>query len=662
MTGLEEKVALEAFKPTTGFLNALLSPKIEKVKIWAEEKELKGKLDPNSLSRILESYLTKLAKRVAEVTTISFPLQKLNISEAYEPLYLQPIETGKDGNKCTVDSLLHSGKKSFLIIDNAGMGKSTFSKYLVTQVLFKSERIPLFFELRKVNQELELIENLAKELDELGIQFSRELFYELVKRGKFILILDGFDEVDVDYQEKLSNQIYDLSLKGGKNTLLLTSRPQEALPDLVDSITYKFSQFTKEQAISLVSRYDSVSKLDVGRRLITQLNTVPDRFLETPLLVSLLYRTFGTNNSIADRICTFYDEIYQALYKGHDLMNKNGYIRQKKSKLDFEEFRRLLRALCYYMSISNKTSFESYSEFISYIDKAVKMSSVTPESSALFLDDLLVAVPLMQREGCEYKFLHKTILEFFAAEYIIYKPDSVELVNKIMNSKIFPSFNKIFEFVYDISPTLFESVITKHHAETMMSMDSNGNIKQALLNSLIYLKEAKFGLWEVELYSKDLRRYTKGRKSKQERKVFAGKREADDHENGYFTRNWTEVSIDGIEYYLAFSCKDTNSKLHHLAWEQISETLDLTDLKDNDIHLISELIAKNKWTKMTVELANELYRSDVFVAEALNSLLHNRAIFDNVELRVFSSSKTTVLLNKLNTESAVDEEFDDLLL
>ncbi|WP_305819430.1 hypothetical protein [Photobacterium leiognathi] len=42
MSGIEEKIALEAIKPASGFINALLATKIEKVKLWATEKELKG--------------------------------------------------------------------------------------------------------------------------------------------------------------------------------------------------------------------------------------------------------------------------------------------------------------------------------------------------------------------------------------------------------------------------------------------------------------------------------------------------------------------------------------------------------------------------------------------------------------------------------------------
>ncbi len=156
MASIEQQMALEIFKPSTSFLNALLSPKVEKIRRWAEGRELQGQLEPNALSEAMAEYLNKLSKRVAEITTIAFPLQRLNISEAYEPLYLSTVnnsieeyptqfEKFSNENKIDVPDLLSMSNNSFIIIDSAGMGKSTFSKHLVTQILFKTEKNTFVF-------------------------------------------------------------------------------------------------------------------------------------------------------------------------------------------------------------------------------------------------------------------------------------------------------------------------------------------------------------------------------------------------------------------------------------------------------------------------------------------------------------------------------------
>lgn len=658
MTPIEQQIALEIFKPSLGFFSALLGPKIEKVKEWSKDNDLQGRIESEALSKIIHSYLEKLSRRVSEITSISFQHYKINISDAYEPLSLIPIRNHEKESAICVKSLLSRSNKSFIIIDRAGMGKSTFSKYLVTQILFKSDRIPLFFELRKINQDIGLIESIASELDSIGTPFPRDIFYQLVKKGKFTIILDGFDEVSIDFQTELSNQIYDLSVKGGDNILFLTSRPQEALPDLIDSISYQFSSFTIEQVKSLVLRYDKISNLDVGRRLIEQLNLVPPKFIETPLLVSLLYRTFGTNNSIADRVCTFYDEIYHALYKGHDLINKNGYVREKKSGLDFEDFRRLLRALCYYMAITRKTSFNSLGEFTIYIDKAINMSAVKPKSSQLFQDDLMVAVPLMIKDGGEYKFLHKTILEFFTAEYLIYKNNSLEVANKIFNGRLFPSFHKVFDFIHDISPTLFDNVVTKYHAVNLLNICNDENQRKQLLNTLIYNNDIQIGIW---LFDEET--------TTNDDKL----RDAIHHtykdliSNGYSLFTRISIAIDMNTYLLTIASKENSSILHELAWKQISSPINLTIKSTNEtkesVSDMLEMFKLNTFIKLDYNMVEKIINFDSIIDLALSVLKdHCASEYESIDYGiVFSPSKANALLNRLNTETSIDSEFDDLL-
>ncbi|EJT86181.1 hypothetical protein PPS11_00040 [Pseudomonas putida S11] len=80
------------------------------------------------------------------------------------------------------------------------------------------------------------------------------------------------------------------------------------------------------------------------------------------------------------------------------------------------------------MMLRTKTSFESLSEADRFINDAAKISLAIPSSTSNFLDDLFVAVPLMQRDGTDYKFFHKTLLEYFAAEYIIFNDSSLRLL------------------------------------------------------------------------------------------------------------------------------------------------------------------------------------------------------------------------------------------
>lgn len=658
MSGLETKLALEAFKPASGVIKTLLKKKIERLETWIEDREVKGKLDPHILSVVMLRYLSKLSERVSEITSIAFPQLKLNIFDAYEPLSIRRFnyDFENEGKEYDISSLIGASKNTFVVIDNAGMGKSTFSKFIVARVLLESDRIPIFFELRKIDKKIDLVENLALEFDFPGNIFDRSLFYKLLEIGRFYVILDGFDEVQIEYQEELANQIHELSIKGGDNNLLLTSRPQDALPELVGSVSLRFVPFTVAQASSLLERYDSISNLDVGLRLIKEMDSVPERFIESPLLISLLYRTFGVNNTIADRVSTFYDEIYHALYKGHDLINKNGYSREKKSKLDFEDFRKLLRSLCYYMMLNRKTSFKNWSEAVSFIEKSATIASVKPSSSSNFLDDLFVAVPLMQRDGTEYKFFHKTILEYFAAEYLVLDKSSSELVEKIFLSRLAGSFDKTFEFMEDLNSSLFDSVITYYFAEKAPLIKNDENNFSLIVRTVFFLKVCKIGLWKTSDHSEVIEI------SGKEHVVLSPSHDEEDFDV-FDSTAWRHGKINNEDYMLAINFEDKYDNLHPLAWAAISKDYECDhrgDInKQYDLDVFREAIGEGRWVDLDIGFLEEIPSDHPAFISLFTTVVENDSFDFGEGLRVLCREKIRDTIDKVKRNKEINVEMED---
>ena len=82
-------------------------------------------------------------------------------------------------------------KKNLTIIDNAGMGKSTFSKYLVLKILEKQDftKIPIFLELRKVNKDLSLIDYIMEQINySSSYNININVFKKLLEKKQFIFI------------------------------------------------------------------------------------------------------------------------------------------------------------------------------------------------------------------------------------------------------------------------------------------------------------------------------------------------------------------------------------------------------------------------------------------------------------------------------------------
>ncbi|MFA0096790.1 NACHT domain-containing NTPase [Vibrio splendidus] len=662
---LIERGALEVSKPAAGLISAALKPYIKKVEAWAEDKSLNSQLSEEHLNNIFSQYITDLAHRVSEITSIAFPQHQLSIFSTYEPLKLYWNPAVGERRLLETDDILKLDSGSFIIKDGAGVGKSTFSKHLVSSILHKHAKIPILLELRNIPPESSLMDALSSELDTICTKFPNDLFLKLVQRGDFVMILDGFDEVQLERQEDLAKQINSLSSRARKNTLFVTTRPQDIIPSISQSVLLEFSEFNEVQCKSLLRRYDTYCGLDIGEKLIKQLEFVPDKFIKTPLLVSLLYRTFGVNNSIANSISTFYEEVYSALYKGHDLLNKNGYSRQKKSGLDYEKFRTLLRSLCYYMLVNRTTSFKSWSEAIDFIDNAIKLKKVDVTSSASFLDDLLTSVPLMIREGNEYKFLHKTIIEYFAAEYIIYSKNSTTTMDKIFNGKLSSGFEKVFDFIKDIDLSLFHSIVTVKYAKEIISLKDEFDYHPALQSSF-YLHDLHLGFWDVERHCDELE-FDEGPenlnvKSAQIRHDI----QMQLFEKRLASRiSWSTYELDEREYAISVARADKALTYKSLCLEylcdidvdndidiDIETLMDFDDIESVDLSASDfDWIEKNKWVRVDQAICQQIVDSTFLTRRVLEHEIHP----------VISYEKCRDIISLIEQEEEMESSVDSLL-
>jgi hypothetical protein len=661
MSEMQKQAIRGGTKASSFLLSVVLESKIKNLKQWIRDKELEKSLQQKNLAPLLENYLTKLAIRVSEITSIAFPQHKLQIEEAYEPLITcKNIDYDFETSEVDIIKECLKARGSYMVVDGAGMGKSTFSKHLVSQLLFKSEKIPLFFECRNFDEEKSLILNLVSVLDKASQSFDLELFERLIQKGRFIIILDGFDEVEPRNQRQLARQIYELSLKGGENTLIVTSRPQDILPELLKGHFLKFDTFTLIQAKSLLRRYDRVSGLHIGRDLENQLDSVPEKFLGSPLLVSLLYRTFGVNNSIAARMCTFYDDIYGALFKGHDLINKNGFQREKKSKLDYEEFRKLLRIFSYMMSLRGKTHFKNDVDAIDYIRQASKYSNVSLLSYEAFLDDLLVAVPLMIREGSEIKFMHKTLMEFFSAEYLVFSPNSIKVASSIYHSKLAAQFENTFDFVNDINSSLFNAVVTKSLGKDAQQITSTENVLSRIISTLIFMHEVKFGIWNKrensvitrnrETYP-DLTRLSPGAL----KKAFGT--------TSYVKTKWLELEFEETIYYFACAYRDKSSSYFENAISVLCDNVDqiytFEKLAENN-KLLFETIGIGSWVSLVPENLKTLQTCKLPLALCME-VLEIEASKNKLPVRLLSRERIDAVLKQIDDEEKFESDIEQFL-
>jgi hypothetical protein len=452
-------LATEALKPVSRVIDALLAPKLERMRIQAKKRELINRLQDPVVNKLLDNYFKRLLRYVSGITTIVFPQQVLPVPKIYEPLSLEDM-IGREGfeDQITLTATDLKPGHSYFIIDSAGMGKSTFAKHLVLDIFHSTVNIPLFLELRRIEESESLLGRLSKEIDEEQDDIDEKFLRVLLDQGGYVIILDGYDELTKDARERIREQITNITIRYLENSLVLTSRPEVTLPGFPLGGSYRIQPLERAQAESLVLRYDAVANIEVGKGLIGEFENVSEEFLRTPLLLVLLYRTYGYNHSIASNVNAFYDDVYAAFYKGHDL-SKAGFSRDKLSGLDSENFRRLLRGLAFLLLMENRYSLKTRTEGCDVIEKAMKFTSIMPSSASAYFDDLLVSVPLLVSDGTQFRFIHKSIVEFFAAEYLASVPNAEKNIKMIRDSYLSDWFINSFDFLAELNPSLFRRSI-----------------------------------------------------------------------------------------------------------------------------------------------------------------------------------------------------------
>ena len=377
------------------------------------------------------------------------------------------------------------------LTDHVSLFNYFSDRFLVLDIFQSTTKIPIFLELRRINESETLIHKLSADIDENLEYINEELLEMLLDQGGYVIILDGYDELSESARQYIGTQITELAVKHEQNSILLTSRPEVNLPEIPRSVCFNIQRLTKEQAQSLVLRYDSVCNLSVGKDLIREFDTVISEFLMTPLLVILLYLTYGYNHSIATKITVFYDDVFSALYKGHDL-SKSSFARPKTSQLDSVDFRRLLRGFAFLLTAQQKSSLKSRAEAYEVIEKAIALTSIKPFSASAFLDDLLLAVPLMVKDGNEIRFIHKSIGDFFSGEYLAFAPDSEGLIRGIQDSSLSLAFTKAIDFLVDLNPSLFRTSIVAPIAKKFLEQKLIAN---PLIRTICFVGNFELGVF-----------------------------------------------------------------------------------------------------------------------------------------------------------------------
>ncbi|HBG4726924.1 TPA: NACHT domain-containing protein [Clostridioides difficile] len=420
----------------------------------------KDKKELELIENKLSEYMIRSYKNHIYMNTIVFGNQQKTIDDLYIPLKVLKKDRilSKGENNC--DILINSYKEEFLpnyqkivLIDNAGMGKSTIAKYLYLSAITENKGIPIFIELRKLSSEEDIIDFIMNEINGISECFDKDKVLKLIERGGFIFFFDGYDEINKANKMKITNSLQNFISKTGNNTFLITSREENELVSFGDFQSFYIKPLKKEEAYNLIKKYSDNDE-EVSKMLITKIEEdenfeIIKEFLENPLMVSLLCESFKYKQSIPHKKDAFYRQVYDALFEKHDYSKRAGYYREKKSGLNLEEFHKILRTIGF-ITLTKGVSY-SKEELINIIHNSKRKNIGLEFNENDLVYDLIHNVPIFIKDGIEYRWSHKSFQEYFAACYICYDSDEKsDLLIKISEGDKVRKYYNVLDFCYDI--------------------------------------------------------------------------------------------------------------------------------------------------------------------------------------------------------------------
>lgn len=331
------------------------------------------------------------------------------------------------------------------LLGNLGSGKTTLLQHLILEAVNRftidpsRSAMPLYIPLGKYKQHSGNIDQMImSQLKDAGFQnYPIALVSFLISKRRIILLLDGLDEVHPIQNSNDVLETVTLILEGiGKNSCSVLSCRRQFLESTSDELAY-FGSYTSEHIQKIQSGLSSllrghptsylgyVQPFDkpqvyeyLKRRCGLDEKSVDDLFSHyygfdelssTPVLLSMIATT------VTEKLIRPEEPIQYPLVQLYEAYTNRWIERDiRRAKLTSEQRRRLSENLADYMVWERKERADwDNIKAVLHADESWKENSLTDVEAEL---DIRNSGFLIREYDDSYKFVHRSIMEFFAAK------------------------------------------------------------------------------------------------------------------------------------------------------------------------------------------------------------------------------------------------------
>lgn len=480
----------------------LISPILSALKLASNE--IKSLLDIG-----IPEYLQNQTDKYYFTNSFLHRAEKVRFDKVYFPVTVNYNHLNTKFEK--IDDVFDE-YKCITLIGTAGSGKSTLIKYIFLSSIRQSYKIPVLIELRHLNDyQGSLIDFVFNKLLVNQIKPSGDTLERALKKGAFIFLFDGYDEIFSKSKQKIANELDNLVDKYPENKYLITTRPGGGIEGvsrfhsfLVQDLSYdeilKFIDLlvdNEERRVQIKSNVNESEALDYRD------------YLKNPLLLSMFILAFESHPEIPNRKSSFYKNVFDTLYSKHDGITKGSFPREKKTKLKREDFEEVLSAFSFTTIADGTYAFtEEYLSAMLNLIREKKRNIDFEIEDIIF--DFRTSISIMIKEGFEYKFPHRSMQEYFTALFLSKLPSSKK-------EKAYKRLHKIFVNLSEDRSLNFWGLCKELDSDNYIRFFVIPELKKAhdtlfgktgeeLLNEFYKLWTPKFYVGDVRIESKNLKK------------------------------------------------------------------------------------------------------------------------------------------------------------
>lgn len=382
---------------------------------------LKTKVSTGYKSWQTASAIETMAKRYRSIRYVKtlWQLEK----EIDIDLFYVPPSVLVNNKRMQVNSIAGFRSDGSLIIEGTiGQGKSIFLRYLAMRTLSEGRQLPIFVELRRVEGQASILGHLLQELKTLGLEMSPEVFANLASAGRFVVFLDGFDEVPEGQRAGLISELERLIQAHESCRFIVTSRPSGDIQKSASFRVFKLAPLENTDYQKIIRKITDKSIAEGILQAIKSSASDVESLLTTPLMATLLVVRHNIVQSIPENEAAFFGDLFDLLLHRHDKM-KAGYIRPRKSGMTDSQLRDALDALCYILR-KERDSGATLEVLRSRAAQALQKCDNKADPGH-FIDDIVKITCMILVEGSEFKFIHRSVLEYHAASFVRSRPEQI---------------------------------------------------------------------------------------------------------------------------------------------------------------------------------------------------------------------------------------------